>query len=385
MTFASNVRGTELSIPRCVCATWPKRSQRFALGYMPAAVLAHIVHRCLYNKPKMTLKEIIIEARDTVAKIFVGDEHIGELISAINDAIELSENNATDINNIPLMSLNYANRTTGARDFTFRVYDSAGNVNGAGVFKDAINNYSFCSIDPNNPIPLGTSTNQWSAVYAQSYYYNGTAWGLDKANVWTAGNSFQTYIGLNGDRNAFIAPMWAGAASGIAFLTMDATKQFVFGQRTTDANSRYVYDATKGFLIIRTGETGGNNYVDVIPSGNDTRLGDSTNKWKTLNGINPGALSLPGSTYVEIDTTNWNLTGADNLYIPPADGYIFCGSNTCTDIKLFDFTTRLGATSHSNTSKENYVYLPVSKNDNCIVGFVGTSPAFRFYPCLGNV
>ncbi len=48
----------------------------------------------------MTLKEIIIEARDTVAKIFVGDEHIGELISAINDAIELSENNATDINNI---------------------------------------------------------------------------------------------------------------------------------------------------------------------------------------------------------------------------------------------------------------------------------------------
>lgn len=71
-----------------------------SLGYMPAAVLAHIVHRCLYNELNMTLKEIIIEARDTVVKIFAGDEHIDELISAINDAIELSENNATDINNI---------------------------------------------------------------------------------------------------------------------------------------------------------------------------------------------------------------------------------------------------------------------------------------------
>ena len=71
-----------------------------SLGYMPAAVLAHIVHRCLYNELNMTLNEIIIEARDTVAKIFAGDEHIDELISAINDAIELSENNATDLNNI---------------------------------------------------------------------------------------------------------------------------------------------------------------------------------------------------------------------------------------------------------------------------------------------
>ena len=71
-----------------------------SLGYMPAAVFAHIVHRCLYNELNMTLKEIIIEARDTVAKIFAEDEHINELKSVINDAIELSENNATDLNNI---------------------------------------------------------------------------------------------------------------------------------------------------------------------------------------------------------------------------------------------------------------------------------------------
>ena len=68
----------------------------------------------------------------------------------------------TDGNSV--MSINYANRTTGARDLTFRVYNNAGNGNGAGVFKDANDNYSFCSLDPNNTIELGTSTNKWKTL-----------------------------------------------------------------------------------------------------------------------------------------------------------------------------------------------------------------------------
>ena len=128
-------------------------------------------------------------------------------------------------------------------------------------------------------------------------------------------------------------------------------------------------------------------YGDFIPNNSDHfALGTTTNKWKTLNGLNPGALSLPSSSYMEIDTTNWDLTGADNTYTPPADGYIFCGSSTGTDVKIFDFTTMMGSTSHSSTVKPNYAYLPVRKNDNCIVGFIGSAPpSVRFYPCLGNV
>ena len=62
-----------------------------SLGYMPAAVLTHIVHQIVYSNRGMTLKEIVEEARDTVAEIFVGDRHLNELTSLIDTAIALSE------------------------------------------------------------------------------------------------------------------------------------------------------------------------------------------------------------------------------------------------------------------------------------------------------
>ena len=53
----------------------------------------------------------------------------------------------------------------------------------------------FC--DAENLIPaandtydLGSSSYQWNNLYAKNYFYNGTAWGLDKANEWTGTNTF---------------------------------------------------------------------------------------------------------------------------------------------------------------------------------------------------
>jgi len=170
---------------------------------------------------------------------------------------------------------------------------------------------------------LGTSTNQWNNLYAKNYYYNGVAWGLDKENTWSNINTYSREICINGDRNAYIAPMWEGAGSGIAFLSLDASKKFVFGQRTTDANNRYVYDATKGFLTIKAGETGGDTVVSVVPYGTDTKLGDSTSKWKTFNGVNPGALSLPSSDSADYIDLSSNLsTNAEYLYTAPYDGWL---------------------------------------------------------------
>ena len=53
-----------------------------------------------YSRKKMNLKEIVLEARDTAKKIFKDDIHINELISIINLAAELSENNDNDLDNI---------------------------------------------------------------------------------------------------------------------------------------------------------------------------------------------------------------------------------------------------------------------------------------------
>ena len=53
----------------------------------------------------------------------------------------------------------------------------------------------FC--DAENLIPaandaydLGSVSKQWLNTYSKGYYYNGVAWGLDKANIWTANNQF---------------------------------------------------------------------------------------------------------------------------------------------------------------------------------------------------
>lgn len=71
-----------------------------SLGYMPAAVVTHIITRSLNSYPEMSLKDIIIEARDCVKELFANDKHIEELNNIINLAITLSENDDTDLNNI---------------------------------------------------------------------------------------------------------------------------------------------------------------------------------------------------------------------------------------------------------------------------------------------
>lgn len=72
-----------------------------SLGYMPAAVLTHILSGIVYPGDKsLKLKDIVMEARDTVLKLFKEDKHIEKLTGLINLAIELSENTASDLDNI---------------------------------------------------------------------------------------------------------------------------------------------------------------------------------------------------------------------------------------------------------------------------------------------
>lgn len=71
-----------------------------SLGYMPAAVLTHIINRIVFSEEKMSLKEVVTEAERTTENIFEGDKHLKELIDLIDLAIELSENRDSDLDNI---------------------------------------------------------------------------------------------------------------------------------------------------------------------------------------------------------------------------------------------------------------------------------------------
>lgn len=72
-----------------------------SLGYMPAAVLTHILWQIAYGD--MSLIDAIHDAQRAVTKIFAGDEHLEEMNNLIDTAIELSGNELSDIENIRIL------------------------------------------------------------------------------------------------------------------------------------------------------------------------------------------------------------------------------------------------------------------------------------------
>ena len=71
-----------------------------SLGYMPSAVLNHIINRLVYSEENMSLLDAIREAKNAVSELFAGDDHLNELESIIDLAIDLSDNTDSDLENI---------------------------------------------------------------------------------------------------------------------------------------------------------------------------------------------------------------------------------------------------------------------------------------------
>ena len=74
-----------------------------SLGYMPAAVLTHVINRIVFppEGSEMSLKEIIFEARNTVNRIFAGDPYLPVLTDIIDRAVKLAESGqGDDLDNI---------------------------------------------------------------------------------------------------------------------------------------------------------------------------------------------------------------------------------------------------------------------------------------------
>ena len=69
------------------------------LGFMPAAVVTHIIHRLVYG-PETPLKDIVIEAKETCSAIFEGFDYLDDMNRIIDLAISLSENDESDLDNI---------------------------------------------------------------------------------------------------------------------------------------------------------------------------------------------------------------------------------------------------------------------------------------------
>ena len=125
-------------------------------------------------------------------------------------------------------------------------------------------------------------------------------------------------------------------------------------------------------------------------------LGTSTDKWDTINGINPGSLSLPDLNN-GIDISGYLTLGSyvQNTYTPPVDGFIsiMIYGSIANGLWIYsgDFGTGMRSIGgHPTYEQVSVVALPVMANVPVTIEVIvtGTSNNIgwaKFYPCLGNV
>ena len=70
------------------------------LGYLPAAVLVHIIRKIVFYRENLTLKAIVSEALETVCGIFKENKDTETLRVILTNALEYAENGDSDLENI---------------------------------------------------------------------------------------------------------------------------------------------------------------------------------------------------------------------------------------------------------------------------------------------
>ena len=289
-------------------------------------------------------------------------------------------------------------------------------ITGDKTFTGAVVTHNITP-ETDNTYSLGSSTLAWSAVYANTYYYGGTEfsdkfWTADTVQSFTVSKHLRAYnlkvgqgetYGRTGyslvwtDKNDVpvgYIDSFKNANAARTVLRIQAGDYYTSG--TPDS------EGTQVIASLRVGTLA--NSTRVIEAGvdavypttnNATDLGTSSNKWKTLNGINPGMLSFPANSYVDIDTTGWTAGGTNRVQINGADptypGWLFVRLSNiapATDYCLIRlFGTGIGDMSicGAHSDKHIMVFAPVPANTAVRV-YCSVLPAYcRYYPCLGNV
>jgi hypothetical protein len=252
----------------------------------------------------------------------------------------------------------------------------------------------------NNTYDLGSSSYQWNNVYSKGYYYNGTPWGLDKSNEWSVNQYYTGMMILNSSsdvveqfRQKLPKDVSTSSDALVRFNTLvDSAGHNVVVEAvghwanyvSKSISLKYKNDSTKQGTINFRLESSGHGLF-YPESSFECDLGNSYNKWKSLNGINPGALSLPDSSKsVTIDTTGY--TDSNNFYwTPSSDGWLFVSISHCS---IASIKTQIGEYYINQSSGWYRNTVPVAKNKQVTLMFVCSSsdiPTLTFYPCQGNV
>ena len=123
---------------------------------------------------------------------------------------------------------------------------------------------------------------------------------------------------------------------------------------------------------------------------NNSSLGTSTNKWKSFNGVNPGALSLPSTTgLINVASSITALDGITmNTFTPQVDGWLILnGTGPANDGYIYVTQGRIGAKSANGTTQLRCaVLIPVVAGvEVSITCKLSTLTWANIATCRGNV
>lgn len=254
---------------------------------------------------------------------------------------------------------------------------------------------------------IGSATYRWKSIWTGSFKSKSA--NIDLTNSATTGNKENWYFtSYDKNENAFFLfsnqrNHSAGSNEEHFRLKNASGKWADFYLKLTDSNEFSVAlsmhsDVTnKGFR----GKFAPTEHLLPVAN-NSYDLGTSSYKWKTLNGVNPGALSLPRMVEAdsrELDRTNWDYTGTNWNTLDTSAmtgwGYIYIENCGATDFILI----RRGTTGYNRLTQsvnpildnngKYYLYItfPIVQNTNVysLIRTSGTVKNSVVYPCQGNV
>jgi hypothetical protein len=344
------------------------------------------------------------QATDETINIEVPDVNNGTLTIQQNGTTvdSFSANSSSDKTvNIQCVDLENNQTVAGNKEFT-------GTTTAHDLVPSATDTYNF-----------GSSTAQWNNAYIKSLTINGTQFlpsdymTLNTIQTVTSAKYYTNYQYINSYRLRIknsaqekgVIPefnLWNGFAfcdknnenmfSIEQGMMTNGVIQLNFAGRANDNDTTY----TTFLRYINNSDLTTNvvNIIDLMPFENGTRkLGDTNAKWKSFNGINPGALSLPStSSGINLDLTGFKLDGSDNKFrltnfsnYPYDNGWLFIRLNGCTSYYL-DHWYKVVSNEYANPSTAIF-FMPINDIDHDILlRCVCTSINYiRVFPCQGNV
>ena len=339
------------------------------------------------------------QATDETVNIEVPDVNNGTLTIQQNGTTvdSFSANSSSDKTvNIQCVDLTNNQTVGGNKEFT-------GTTTAHDVIPSATDTYNF-----------GSPSYQWNNAYIKSLAINGVACG----DILT--HNVSEFVGVSGNQTIggqkifSTSPRVTKTSPDIALnisdcdvteIPTEAKYASLYFRDKNNKNLAYIVvqqrvDGTKR-MCIRTHRTDNiNNYYSVNfdsdgnfnpEQSNSINLGTFTNKWKSFNGINPGALSLPSGTVgmnvigdVSVVSTEKKLSKDITI---TGFVYVDVSFTSSNRLNLYNDTKKYGIWLPCDSGRIRQI-MPISAGDRLefnVLDAGSTINAIQIFTCQGNV